>query len=200
MGSPTNLAEPPPTGGRSKPLSPTRRVPRWLLISGVALLGAILLVLGVIACASLANFDSKPSLWHTDGPISAEEANKRFSMHLPFPTGAKNVQVAGYSQFVAFEEVARFEASPEVCSEYALALLRAHNAKWATDPRMNVPVELRPLDKPPERVKTDPLVPAQWFDVEKIRRGFVAGGRSPSHTPCIWIDAERGIFYYHITD
>ena len=38
-----------------------------------------------------------------------------------------------------------------------------------------------------------------WFDPQSIKTGFVGGERG-SHQPSIWIDAEKGIFYYHYSD
>jgi hypothetical protein len=42
------------------------------------------------------------------------------------------------------------------------------------------------------------LVPP-WFDVWNIRKGLetTAGG---SYCPRVWIDTERGTFYYMLTD
>ena len=40
---------------------------------------------------------------------------------------------------------------------------------------------------------------ASWFDPDKITRGIYAGDSS-SHKPEIWIDLDRGIFYFREND
>jgi hypothetical protein len=49
------------------------------------------------------------------------------------------------------------------------------------------------------RVDETPDVSAPWFDPQVIQKGFLAG-KASSHTPAIWIDSERGVFYYQYHD
>lgn len=55
------------------------------------------------------------------------------------------------------------------------------------------------LDPDGPRVSISPVLPAPWFAPGDIRKGLVAGA-TRSHTPGIWIDTERGVFYYQYTD
>ena len=58
---------------------------------------------------------------------------------------------------------------------------------------------LRPI-KEIEGLENDPSpLSVPWFDPRSIKKGLV-GGEGGSHQPLIWIDTEKGIFYYQYHD
>jgi hypothetical protein len=123
---------------------------------------------------------------------------------VPLPDTARNIQYALFREGLQAEfDLVRFEAPVEDCCATANKIVAEQNAE-AWDEHCRVP-GLRPMasaDQDPDqpRVDTPPAgLPAPWFDPQSIRNGLVAG-RTSSHTPAIWIDVERGIFYYQYHD
>jgi hypothetical protein len=141
----------------------------------------------------------RPLINQTSKPLTVEEARQKLTFLLP--DSAKNVQFASYREWVAALDFIRFEAPVEDCCAIAQKIIAQHNTE---NPDRRVQ-GLRPLDRT-DRNKDQPMLQSTtsplsvpWFDPQSIRKGFVAG-ETHSHTPSIWIDAERGVFYYQYTD
>jgi hypothetical protein len=76
-----------------------------------------------------------------------------------------------YRQWIAFEQYVRFEAPPAVSDR------RGHTTEVRPSP------VFRDLS---------------WFDLAKARDVVSAGGGSGE--PQVWVDQERGVFYFRLTD
>jgi hypothetical protein len=125
-------------------------------------------------------------------PLSVAEARHHFTF--PFPDSAINVHFASYREWIAAKDFIRFEAPAADCIAAAEQLIKDHNAKH---PDRTIPA-LSALEVVKHVVEPEPLsVP--WFTPQTIRKGLV-GGQSGSHQPLIWVDTERGVFYYQYRD
>jgi hypothetical protein len=125
-------------------------------------------------------------------PVPVEQVQQYIA--LPFPKSAHDVRYAHYRDWQAVLELVRFKAPLEDCIAFANEVIHSHKSKGLRDidptrmdnPQLLLPNDVRPLSAP-------------WFSPQVIRKGFVAG-ESESHTPRIWIDAERAEVYYMYTD
>lgn len=127
-------------------------------------------------------------------PVSLEDARQQLS--IPLPDGAANILYGQYAELSAHEFVLRFEAPVEVCKSHAEVLINRHNRD---NPGSRVSGELREITEPPPTILAQPPLNITWFDIDNIRNGVVTG-EVGSHQPRIWIDTERGVFYYIVTD
>jgi hypothetical protein len=130
----------------------------------------------------------------TDGPVALQQAKH---CPIPLPQSARNIQFLKQSQWISYIEYVRFEAPPQDCLDHVKVVLDA----W----RKHADPSVYPDPDPMEIIKTPPyrdLVAEQagvnWFDIDNIKRGVTRSGGSG--VPAIWIDTERGIFYYRLTD
>jgi len=126
-----------------------------------------------------------PHRYESTEVLSGEEAVNRSPIALP--DAASNVRVATYTHWVAYSQYVRFEAPTPVCLAHAKAMTGQE------------PPAPKALDEDERRCFhlyfADGL---PWFDTAHIRNGVVLGG-GPS-VPKVWVDTDRGIFYYQITD
>ena len=107
-----------------------------------------------------------------------------------------NIRVARFSQWTAYEIFVRFEAPKADCVAFAERIIAAHDREHAR----SAPVAFAEFEGPVERsVASTPHLETEWFDIQAIRHGVV-GGSGPSHSPKVWIDTDRGVFYYKQTD
>ena len=140
-----------------------------------------------------------PHKTETKGPQSLEDSS---SCPIPLPLTARNIQYASWHQWNFFQEYVRFEAPVEDCRHHVPAVL-AHWRKTFDDPMAYKDVgPLVPFTDPSDNELGLPIasgvVDVPWFDVHKIANGEAAGGGSGR--PKIWIDLDRGIFYYRLLD
>jgi hypothetical protein len=100
-----------------------------------------------------------------------------------------NVRFYYHSEWIEYEFAVRFEAPPEDCIK-------------------QIPIVLAWDDKTYNRTSSYPVInvtnvgrqtDVTWFDADKITNGIYAG-KDGSHTPQIWIDRDRGVFYFWETD
>lgn len=120
----------------------------------------------------------------TSHPVSREKAGKYFRAGF-LPVSAHDVQYANAGCIVspAFETFLRFEAPVEDCLAHAKASYS------------DIPLEpISSVFKPEATMG----VHAGWFDTDRIRHGFY--GRSGKFNASIWIDTDRGVFYFFDTD
>lgn len=120
----------------------------------------------------------------TTHPVSREQAQKFFRSGY-LPTSAHDVQYAGayYMASPAFETFFRFEAPVQDCLEHAKTeypdmTLQAIDRVFQPESTMGLKVD--------------------WFDTAKIKHGLIGTHKGSCAT--IWIDTERGVFYFHNTD
>lgn len=143
-----------------------------------------------------------PDIVRTAHPVPRTEAEQRCP--IPLPAGARNVEYAVWSHWISFIVLVRFEAPPEECVKHIDTILTWHDEK---NPALTTLQKRRP--RPPsysgvpvthvDRVDTSVLKPVPWFNPHLITRGIHAGVPG-SHTPEVWVDLERGVFYYRETD
>ncbi|HSY17252.1 MAG TPA: hypothetical protein VK815_02920 [Candidatus Acidoferrales bacterium] len=157
-----------------------------LIVLVGALTLAALAVFGIFVWATGANIDQ------SKGPTSREDALVHCS--IPLPASARNIQYASYA--AGLQEghfYVRFEAPVADCYSNAKAIF-IERAKHA--PSYVIP-EFQPVSHP-ERAKSSDLR-IDWFDNDRISKGMVAGA-GQGWEPKIWIDEERGVFYYEDND
>jgi hypothetical protein len=143
--------------------------------------------------------------WRTEKPLNYEEAVANGHCPIPLPKEARNIQfVDFYAGWGGFSQHVRFEAPMEVCREQARAILNDFNSRQTQDSQ-RVEVTAKPLDwDHASSVARDAnswevVSRAPWFDSDSIQKGEMWGaGRS--HQPEVFIDLERGVFYYRRSD
>ena len=131
----------------------------------------------------------------TPAPLTLAEARAQ-KCPIELPEGAGNVLFAAYAEWQAHEVYVKFEAPLPVCKAHAIRLLEEHNRQTSLPP---VSLELEAIREPPRPVQIGPPLNVKWFDVESIKKDFMAGADG-SHQPRIWIDADRSVLYYLYID
>ncbi|MDY7011409.1 MAG: hypothetical protein SVV80_11765 [Planctomycetota bacterium] len=131
---------------------------------------------------------------YTSGPVPLAEAN---GCPIPLPGSARNIQFYKWRQWNLFVEYVRFEASPQECLGHMQKVLEHWRSVFSAPDY--------PDHEPPKDIEETPTealgeqFDVTWFDVQNIRKGKIAGGGG-SGVPMIWVDTERGVFYYRLTD
>lgn len=131
---------------------------------------------------------------YTTRPLKPAEVRAPL-LPVALPSDASDIQFAQYSYRQAYELLVSFHAPPESCVDYAKAILIDYNRM---NPNRPVPADLTPLTKPPRKYICEEM-PTPWFTPETIQTGM-KGGEAGSHQPEIWIDSDRGVFYYLLRD
>lgn len=127
---------------------------------------------------------------HSNEPSSFVTAGQAETFtEVPLPAAATHIRIAEYHHWIQFEQYMRFEAPPEVCLAYAEKILPKRT--------------LQPVGEEEFKSMTYPLVKGaftdlSWFDPTAAKHLVTAGG-GPS-VPQIWIDQDRGVFYFRKTD
>src|SRR5256885_5428027 len=93
---------------------------KWLVVL------VLLCVLGLFAWELLALHVQEPS-----SPVSASEA-KAFAA-IEIPPEAANIRIAGFRQWIAFEQLLRFVAPADVCMRTARAILPGEKLELCDD-------------------------------------------------------------------
>jgi hypothetical protein len=171
---------------------------RPLLVLVAALCAVALIAGGVgtcvyIRCNTFADIKEEKILRRN---LSWADAQKE--LRFPLPAGAKNISFAMWGLWQGYEFYLRFEAPPEMCIEHipvVLAKWRKENPSLSPGYEATVPVQ---ITAPPSPCKSNEL-DISWFDIGNIKKGL-ADGEGGSHRPRIWVDTDRGVFYYCITD
>lgn len=170
---------------------------------------AILVAIGFFVFILDARRDIQPMIVHSPGPVSVAHARAACPAGIPFPDSATNIQYASFSLWQAHADYVKFEAPVEDCVAAAEMILRPRDVP-ATRPAspgeegsvlQRLPkndADTDWVDGRPNGVE-DEFIKAPWFDPANVRVGFEGGGYG-SHAKTVWIDAERGILYYRVTD
>jgi hypothetical protein len=151
---------------------------------------AAIITLGLIIIAPLAlvaNWLREPfggaTLLLSQRPLTVDEARQQFAFD--YPDSARRVRFASFSQWVAYEAILRFEAPADDCIAVAKRVTSAGLVKIEGPSK--------------ERAFTSPHFRSEWFDPESIATGFSGGARG-HRSPKVWVDTDRGVFYYLVTD
>lgn len=118
------------------------------------------------------------------------------------PAEAKDIQFAEYGEWVAYQFYGSFSAPPDVCLAYAQAVLDDHNKSNPDRQMPGLSQKLTTKSYPFGPSRTTRALgrletPLPWFNPEAIKDGVEGGGGVS--TPTVWVDTERGIFYYEET-
>ena len=165
----------------------------------IVLLTALAIAIALIAgCYAMA---IRPQVQTRSVPISVDAFRLDTGIN-QLPTMASNIWYARSSVGLGGRAfLYRFDAPEKDCQAYA----RQINASTSDNSGENANPILTPLASSPTSVDHDFLKRAYglnttgWFDVENIHAGWEGRG-PPSDLASIWIDSERGRFYYYWTD
>lgn len=172
-----------------------------------------------VACSIVSGCDRTPSpprqtlndpkdsntAWRTGTPLSYQDAIKNGHCPIALPSEARNIQfVDFYAGFGGFSQHVRFEAPVETCREHAKRVLNAYNSKVTANFQR---VRTSPAPLIPEHVQSvarsarsgQVVSRAAWFDIDEIQTGE-AWGDDSGRGPVVFVDTERGIFYFRCTD
>jgi len=145
--------------------------------------------------AGLVWFVLRPNVEQTSRPLSFQEA--RSKCPIPLPAGARNVQFAFIQDWIYYQCFVRFEVNYDEGVAHAENVFRDHaeQMKWKfTEPRRE------PITSPPSPgISPDRALRVEWFDVAKIRSG-ISFGELNSWQPQVWVDKDRNLFFYCLTD
>lgn len=147
-----------------------------------AILLLIILLVGLSAWDLLSLHVSEPA-----GPVSISQAEAFIEVAIP-PT-ARNIRIAGFSQWMQYERHVRFEAPVADCEIVASRVL---------DGSAMIPVSTEELSHVVVSARPFVFRDLSWFDLRSAKN-VVTGGGGPSK-PCVWIDRDRGVFYYQLSD
>lgn len=120
-------------------------------------------------------------------PVSPQQAEAITGV--PLPPEASNIRVAGYQQWIEFVQYVRFEAPVEVCLEYAAAVIPGAALQ---------PVDEYQLERDARPLREGVLQNFGWFDLAEAQNVIGASRRGPHEN--VYVDQDRGVFYYRVTD
>lgn len=105
------------------------------------------------------------------------------------PVEARNIGAAEYRQWIEFAQYARFEAPLPVCLGYAKLVVPGAALQ---------PVGEFQLERDARPLRSEVFRDFSWFDLQTASNMIGSGGGS--NQPEVWIDQDRGVFYYRKTD
>jgi len=125
-----------------------------------------------------------------DKPLTYAEAVTNQDINFPFPATSRDIYFGMYADWQAFTMIARFQAPVQDCVRQIDAVIAWDDQiyhRTSSYPRITI------TNVAPQGAGW--LGSAPWFTPETIQHGIYAGQDS-SHTPRIWVDTDRGIFYF----
>jgi len=161
------------------------RLKKWVLLT---ILGLSMSVFGPIGCGP-------DLLERVDTPLTLAEARARGEKTFPFPDSAHDIYFAVYGEWQEYDFLLRFQAPPEDCLAAIPAVIAWHNH----ESRQSSNYKPAPLNGRTTLPRSSSLSPVRWFDSAVIERGICAG-ENGGHTPNIWVDTDKGIFYFQVHD
>jgi hypothetical protein len=165
---------------------------KWA-VYGIGILCALALVaIGAFVLMMFMSFGT-PSKIIVDKPQTYNQARKRCPISLP-PT-ASDIQYAMYGDWQIADHYVKFRAPVEDCIDNARVVI-AKNKKDHPQRRSDFDHTFEFVRKPASPDSTF-LGKLPWFDIGNITNGISLGGDGDMQ-PHIWIDKDRGIFYYHL--
>ena len=133
-------------------------------------------------------------LTRCDKPITYAQAIAKHDINFPFPASRHDIYYGIYGDWQAFTLLVRFEAPVQDCLKHIDTMI-AWDDKMGNRTSSYPRVAVTHVD----RVDAGNLKPAPWFAPDTITNGIYAG-TNWSHTPQIWVDLEKGVFYFKETD
>jgi hypothetical protein len=129
-----------------------------------------------------------------DKPLTYAQAAKEREIDFPLPASSHDIYYGMYADWQAYTLVVRFEAPVDDCIKH-MATAVAWNDKVYKRTSSYPRVSVTNVDY----VNAGGLDPVPWFTPHTITHGLFTGTNS-SHTPEIWVDLDKGIFYFKETD
>ncbi|MPN05732.1 hypothetical protein SDC9_152985 [bioreactor metagenome] len=150
----------------------------------------------VTACLALtACSPSQPTYGKRyDKPLTYAQASQEKDIACPFPPSAHNIYYGIYGGGQAYTMIVRFDAPVEDCIKHidtVLAWDDKNYSRTSSYPRVTV-TNVEPVD-------AGFLTPTAWFTPDEITHGIHVG-EDGSHVPQIWVDSDKGTFYFRETD
>ena len=164
---------------------------KTLLICVGAICFVAVVIIGGFSALFICGF--APTKVISDSPQTYKEAKKHIPIHLPETATA--IQYASYGEWQIYEGFIKFQAPVNDCIANARFVIE-ENQKRLPQRKSDLDQEFRPIVKSFSPT-SNYLGTLPWFDVDKISKGIAIGADGDSQ-PHIWIDTEKGIFYYHI--
>jgi len=146
------------------------------------------------------------TIWRADKPQSHAETLAQGKCPIPHPPEATHIQYVDFYNY-GFMHCVRFEAPVSACQAHAAAVMKSFNQRMeASHNKTRVAVHAQPLNRASAvsaarfaREQVDDKARADWFAPDTIVHGEM-WGRHDSHTPLVFIDTGKGVFYYLRTD
>jgi len=129
-----------------------------------------------------------------DKPLTYAQAAVEKDIKFPLPPSAHNVYYGIYGEGQAYTMIVRFDAPAQDCLTHIDAVLSWDDkiySRTSSYPRVTVTKV--------ERVDAGYLSPTPWFTPDRIKHG-VHVGENGGHVPQIWVDLDKGTFYFRETD
>jgi hypothetical protein len=129
-----------------------------------------------------------------DKPLTYTEASQKKDITFPLPTSAHNIYFGIYGEWQAYTMIVRFDAPVQDCIKHIDTVLAWDDKNYSrTSSYSRVTVtNVEPVD-------AGFLTPTAWFTPDKITHGIHVG-EGGSHVPQIWVDSDKGTFYFRETD
>jgi hypothetical protein len=155
-----------------------------------------LLVATILLAASTVWWQaSKPTIEQTTRPLALKEARQKCPIALP--EGAMNIQFAYYSDATVHQSLVRFEVAFEIGVFHVDEVFREHARRMGWS--FKSPAGRAITEAPSLSLTPMPQLHVGWFDVEKIHHGKTYGELN-SWQPQVWIDEDRNVFFFCLTD
>jgi len=129
-----------------------------------------------------------------DKPLTYGEFVKKKDVDFPVPPSSQDIYYGIYEDWQAFTLIVRFQAPVQDCLSEIDTVIAYDDkiyTRTSSYPRITV------TNVAPQCAGC--LNSATWFTPNTISNGIYAGQDS-SHTPQIWVDLDKGIFYFMETD
>jgi hypothetical protein len=127
----------------------------------------------------------------TRKPMTYADVMKKKEISFPFPASSSNIFYDFKADWQLLSMNVRFDAPVTDCVRHIDAVFA-----W------NDVIEKRTSSYSCVHFTNAALLDTSWGDsaaINKISNGIHAGKNS-SHSPEIWVDLDKGIFYFHISD
>lgn len=136
-------------------------------------------------------YNMEAGVIQTSAPLSLSAARARADCPIALPDNATNIQFAVWSLWQASQTFVRFDAPVPDCLEHARTVLRP----YAQRARLSIVSTniIGPLPAPLVVSPRDLAIP--WFDLPRFSAG-VSFMVSAERAPTVWVDTNRGCFYY----
>lgn len=125
-----------------------------------------------------------------DQPMTYAEATNKPDIGFPFPPSSRNIYYGEYQDWQCYTLLVRFQAPVSDCISQIDTVIACDNRiinRTSTYPRITV------TNVPFQGSGDFDSVP--WFTPNTITHGIYVG-TNIDHGPQIWIDTDKGIFYF----